>query len=748
VVADNPNTLPADFFSRQAVQPNPDTLPADFFSDSPKPSASGGGRGGRGGGGAGQQHNSDSMQFGRTDGKTGFAGRVIDNLNPVPLIDSLAHHPIETIGNILLPADAPAKEAADAFNKGRYVKGMERTVEDIPLVGPIVRQAREDYQKGDYGAMAGTAASMLAPSILKKAKVNIPIPKTLNPVEESAVNYAAREGIPVDAATATGNKAVHALQETVGKQPLMASRAAELRRAQNEGIQQGAQRLTEQVAPTASGDPVVAGQAVADTLKRRVGKLNDIADTQYDRLRQIAAEPKNTKQVQTGVAKSSLVDAQGNPITTPVIEDVKLPTAYSATKARLAPIVEQLEKSIPEAQKQASPGLSLMRQILSRPDMVDADTAMRDLSAIQNIARGAGELPEVRGVSKGLAATIVPELRRAVDDAVASGGADATKALARGRLATRSKYAANDLYDSLPKNGMGEIEPARVFKRLTQNDDASLQQLRAVQKKAPVAVPEIARAYVEGLMNDMVYQGDVRRAQSAVRAWHGLGAETKNILFPPEIQQNITDFVNYAEMVGRKSNPSGTASTAATLASILNPKLLAAQAIAGKPIVNMLFGNAGANPSIRLSLGKLPSRVVAGTVVGNTTTPDEDKIPRFAKGGIAGLHGPEKVIVGDGGEPEAIIPLSKLSDPIAEQLHELAAFKRRAVRIPKGAFPHQPPAGMATHLDPAGNRLIFNPSLIGIHDIKTAIATNRLSRILGTPRSKAQEKAIHSRKKF
>lgn len=686
------------------------------------------------------------------DGHTSFGGRILQNFNPVPLIDSLVHHPIDTAANIFLPADAPAQEAADAFNKGHYMKGAERTLEDVPLAGPILRQAREDYEKGDYGAMAGTATTMLAPKLLSKAKVNIPIKKTLNPVEESAVNYAAREGIPVDMATATGNKSVAALQSVAEKQPLMASRAAELRRAQNEGIQQGARRLTDRVAPTASGDPVTAGQSVGDTLKRRIGKLDDIADTQYGRLRKIAAEPQNTKQVQTGAKASSILDAQGNPVMTPVMEDMSLPTTYSATKAKLAPIVAQLEKSIPAAQQQASPGLSLMRQILGRPDMVDANTAMRDLSAIQNIARGYNELPEVRGVSKGLAAAIVPELRQAVDDAVAAGGPDATKALVRGRLATKSKYAANDLYDSLPKNGVGEIEPARVFKRLTQNGDQSLQQLRAVQKKAPAALPEISRAYVEGLMDDMVYQGDVRRAQSAVRAWHGLGAETKNILFLPEIQQNITDFVNYAEMVGRKANPSGTASVGATIATMMSPKLLITQLLAGKPVTNMLFGNSGANPSFRLSLGKVPGRVAAGTVAGNVTTPEEDKIPKFAKGGVirrptllvdaatkkpTGLMaeaGPEAIVPLGGKETAAASTVPEKPDAIGEQMNQLSNLKRRVVMIPRGSFPRIAPEGMVTHADQHGNKFVFNPSLIGIHDIKLAIATNRLPGILGAAR--------------
>jgi hypothetical protein len=39
---------------------------------------------------------------------------------------------------------------------------------------------------------------------------------------------------------------------------------------------------------------------------------------------------------------------------------------------------------------------------------------------------------------------------------------------------------------------------------------------------------------------------------------------------------------------------------------------------------------------------------------------NKDAPPRFAHGGIAGLNGPEKIIVGDGGEPELILPLSHI----------------------------------------------------------------------------------------
>src|SRR5690349_11554286 len=76
--------------------------------------------------------------------KTGFGGRLLQNLNPVPLIDAMVHRPIDTVKNIVWPADQPAQEAADAWKQGDYGTAAERTLEDVPLVGPLIRQTRQD----------------------------------------------------------------------------------------------------------------------------------------------------------------------------------------------------------------------------------------------------------------------------------------------------------------------------------------------------------------------------------------------------------------------------------------------------------------------------------------------------------------------------------------------------------------------------------------------------------------------------
>ena len=652
--------------------------------------------GGRGGGMSGQQSSDifDQIHADANSGqsvqpKTGFGGRLLQNLNPVPMIDALVHHPIDTVKNIVTPGAQPSQEAADAFNQGNYGTAAERTAEAIPIVGPIIRQTRQDVTRTDaqgnwdpdIGAVAGTAGSLALPWALGKAKVNLRVPSSLNPVEESAVNYAAREGIPVDLGTATGNKAVGGMQALAEKQPLLSRKVGALRQAQQEGIQQAGTRLAQGIAPNGAADAVTAGEGVSDTLTRRIQKLNAVADQSYDKLRKLANNPANIRQVQIGEEPSGILDAQGNPVMKPIMREVRMPTDYTAIKAQVAPIVDQLEKAIPQAQADASPGLRAMRQILKQPDLVDVDTAIKDLSTIQGIARTAGELPEVRGMSKGIAASMVPKMRAAIDDAAAKAGVDASDALDRGRLATRSKYAVNDVLKALPRNAMGEIEPSQVFSRLTRSGDQSLELLRSVQAKAPGSLPSVARAYVEGLVNDMVYQGDVRRAQSAVRAWHNLGDETKGILFDPQTQQNITDYVNYAEMIGRKANPSGTASTAAILAA-LHPKLLIPQLFAGRPIANALFGDVGANPSIKLGLGPVP-KAVGAVVGGNVITPEDQNLPHMAKGGIIGppkLPTPgrnsemaksgEDIIRGSSN-----IPLSPMGEKQANELG--TAFKRK-----------------------------------------------------------------------
>lgn len=119
-------------------------------------------------------------------------------------------------------------------------------------------------------------------------------------------------------------------------------------------------------------------------------------------------------------------------------------------------------------------------------------------------------------------------------------------------------------------------------------------------------------------------------------------------------------------------------------------------------------------------------------------------IPKYAKGGIIRKPtllsdlktGKPTGIMAEAG-PEEIKPLAapemgrEISD-LSSQLDELTGRKRRAVRIPSGTFPRFIPEGMVVHADPtSGDKIVFNPHLTSIHDVKTAVATKRLAPLLG-----------------
>lgn len=202
-------------------------------------------------------------------------------------------------------------------------------------------------------------------------------------------------------------------------------------------------------------------------------------------------------------------------------------------------------------------------------------------------------------------------------------------------------------------------------------------------------------------------------------------------------------------MVAREGNKNILGLVPATVAAHAhNPYGLVATLMMDNPAIKSRIAIAldrARKSTSAAGIGKGAAITAPAGVVGQQS---QGGIPRYAKGGV--IH--RKTILSDAktgkvtgmmaeAGPEAIVPLKKLTaniqtvpekaDAIMEQLGQLADLKRRVVMIPRGTFPHTPPKGMVTHADQGGNRFIFNPNLIGIHDIKVAIASNRLPSILG-----------------
>ncbi|MEY2873006.1 MAG: hypothetical protein RLZZ373_377, partial [Pseudomonadota bacterium] len=190
--------------------------------------------------------------------------QMASDLNPIPMIDSLGRAlipqfvgdaiglntpsggqrpgappsgPVNAVNAILGASWEELKRAKEAWDSGDTTQAVRHIMGSTPVIGPPVSQASDMMLAGDYGKGMGRVASigvqMAAPAIIDKARnVSVRSPlKNTNPVEAEAVNFLQREGVPVDAATATGNRFVRGAQRGIADQSLGGSVVAERAKA-------------------------------------------------------------------------------------------------------------------------------------------------------------------------------------------------------------------------------------------------------------------------------------------------------------------------------------------------------------------------------------------------------------------------------------------------------------------------------------------------------------------------------------
>lgn len=215
-------------------------------------------------------------------------------------------------------------------------------------------------------------------------------------------------------------------------------------------------------------------------------------------------------------------------------QEMGFPVDVKAAKAALRPVYDQMMRQLPITQQQANPGLKAIANILDGPDYGSLSQIDRDLSAIKGIARQQG----------GLAKYAVSKLEGAVQQAAGYGGPDVVKTLQAGREATKAKYAASDVLDRI------SVEPVKAMKALTAPKDAAIEHLRAVAAQVPDVVPQVARGYLEDLLD----------SPQKVATWNKLGDSTKQTLFPKPGQIEALDrFFSLTDRISKTNvNPSGS----------------------------------------------------------------------------------------------------------------------------------------------------------------------------------------------
>src|SRR5262245_6298701 len=268
----------------------------------------------------------------------------------------------------------------------------------------------------------------------------------LNPVQRAAIDYGMQSGINVPAATATGNKFVKVLQAGLEHTPggsLVAD--AEKTKIANQMAAEG-RRLASQIDPNAVV-PETAGAGVRSALSQSVEASASRADQAYDIVRQVEADPKHTRNVQTGTKVEEVIDPNTflpSQRTVPVMEKVALPVEVGSLKKLIRPVYEQMQWWEP-ARRNASAEYQALKKIIEGPDVVPASVAELGLGGLKQLAR------EGDARNAGLAKMIIPELQKTIDDTVHAADPKALQALQEGRANTAVQYTTKEVLDKLRK---------------------------------------------------------------------------------------------------------------------------------------------------------------------------------------------------------------------------------------------------------------------------------------------------------
>lgn len=487
-----------------------------------------------------------------------FAGSMVEQINPIPLIEAILRQPKEVARAILGPFfDNPYKAGADIVS--------------APVMRAIEQGGAGDLA-GAAGTIAGVGASMLATG---KPSARVGIKPRLNPVEAGAVAFAGREGVPLSAGVKTGSQTIKGLEAGMKHMPGPAGVAEKAGAATEEAMSRVTSGMGARIEPTAAGTAVEAGESVLGNASRRINNYDTAADVAYTKLRKIAESKKTT--VTTG-SKNVKVGPYGKstgsvPVTHDLagavdvraVKDWATKTAAEIEGTMLSNLGDKERATMQAALKQSSPGYATLRQIADAPDFMSVADADRNLSAIKELARNKMEHSSVRAAlrnkSQGLMAKTVPQLHFEIDRAVAALGPEAQKALLAGRTATKKKYELSSLIDQFSK------EPVRAFEKLVMGKDRSIKLLNEIKTNAPETIPDVARATLEGIIAKASDQRGIFRGQRALADWNKLGKQTKELLFGGKLQ-DIEDMFQLGSMIKLDANPSGSARVGAGLAAI------------------------------------------------------------------------------------------------------------------------------------------------------------------------------------
>lgn len=595
-----------------------------------------------------------------------FLNAVGETFDPKPVMDALTTgNPVKSLarlaGGVGEAQAGQLAKAREAWGQGRYADGVRYALGYVlPVMGPAANAAGDELAAGKtaeglgHTVGLGLQVGMARGAAGKNLNVRPILRSQLNPEEAAAIQFADSNGIPVDLAMRTGNRAVGAVKTYVQNTLPGSTVSKAAQAAQADALTATGERLANRVYPKPV-TPMAAGMGVQGGMEAQVLKHNTEAGRLYDVVRSAEANPANTRTVPIaqGMSAEALADLDafsqslaGKPFKklspteqsailrtaqsagvevqpTPVMQDVGLPVDMRTVKAELAGPTAFLQRQMPIAQQRASTGMKALENIQEAPDFLPASLADADLSAIKAAARGA-DLPELRTLSQGLAARAVNVFEDAVQKGVEAAGPEVSAARNQGRWHVARKAEVAGLLRQLRE------EPAQVYGQLTQARDSGAQFLAQVSKEIPAEMPKLGRAYVQGMLEEAMASGEFSGSKSLLNRWQSLGPQTKKILFQSPAQvSEIGNFFRLAEMQARNPNPSGTAhvlsmtghatGTAALL--LTNPVTGAVSAVAPYLVAKALYSPKAAKvlmTGMKMPVGNAAAAAVTHQALTNT----------------------------------------------------------------------------------------------------------------------------------
>lgn len=497
-----------------------------------------------------------------------FTGTLERDIREIPgSLLQAGMHPIETLKGMgqqqleqFQKAGTEAQRTAELIRQGHYGQALLEAPSvlgygvagAVPILGPAAAQAGEEFREGQYKTGAAHALELLGPDLLRLTPGQVRIPPRARAMPmtvetQRGLGALEKEGVPLTLGQKLQDpyrqKIELGLKDVKGGKQI----AVPFFEGQREKMAGTLVRTARQAGPVARS-PYRSARAVQQRLENLIDIGKKSADTQYDAIRQEAAQA--TKTVQTGTREvpgprpEATLTPAGMPRTEPVMETFETPVHLDPMKADLQSIYDDLTASMPVARRDYSHGYQVIKELVEsdRPYMNAMDFD-RSLSAVKGFLQDGNS--RLLTKSQGAAKRFIKAGETQLDEALRDVSPDLKPKLQKARDTVRNYHDMDELLSSL------HTEPGQLYQELVKSGDTRVDLLTRIQKVAPTELRTVGRMFLEGLVKKATQEGSFfGRVEGIYRDWERMGPETKRILFGAQLTNDLTDFLQGAKRIG------------------------------------------------------------------------------------------------------------------------------------------------------------------------------------------------------